>query len=55
MSYIMTNKEKQQLLQDEWPQKYPKGEKALLQGIKQASKAKIFDLEEDKETLLTSR
>lgn len=43
----MSKEEKQKLLNDTWPAKYPHGEKALLLAIKKASTLEIFELEEE--------
>lgn len=51
----MTKKEKEQLLQDEWPKKYPKGKAALLKAIKEASKSRIFDIEDEDEYLVIKK
>ncbi len=46
----MTQKEKEKLLNDEWPKAYPNGKKAFLEAMKKASKSGLFDIEEEDKT-----
>ena len=53
MAQIMSDKSpKKDIFHDEWPKAYPHGRKAFLKALREAPKAAIFDVDDEKRNVI---